>query len=761
MAALETVYAIHSFEAENDDEIAFSVGEPVIVLEKDDGYGDGWWQGRNVRGEIGLFPMNYTTYQQPALTSLETKIDTLEDAITQMQLKPSKSNSLHQQQQQLPTPSTSSSTRKSKDRLRNNSTTSLSSSYSTPRPTKSAASKLQPSITASLALPALKDTPADEWSCDQVAIWLEAMGFGSIADNFKAQEITGDILLELTVESLKELDVNTFGKRFKIYGAIVALHEELMRQQAGSQASTVHAEQDAVALSRKHDAFARDDRNNAHAHYAENDTVVFSSSSPISRPSQPPPPLPPPADHYSLASSRDERSTHERMYSMDTASVTSKQSTFDGRQRTYPSTSSTMINDVKKFSTPQNVLPVASRASMDGIAQRLGISDNKMVPDIEGWLHKQSDKYKTWNKRWFVLKGSNMFYFKGPKEIRMKGIINLRGYKIIYDESIHSGKYSFKAQHDRERTFYFYTDSEASLKAWIKALLKATISRDLEAPVMSSSSIPTVSLDIARRMKPRPPSMLLYRKDNRPQSPRLTGMERPLSIEDRPQPIMRMSMSDDTSQFFQLPYQGRGLSSGPATVHPQPETSLSSGGKPLQDSGFGARTTFYEDEDEDLIDPLHGDMMANLRSGNSFRRLTVTEEEEEEEEKKREWDEVDYLDWIQDHVDTKVRRLGDLRTGEILMDLLESLSGKEMRRPAQLPNSSENVHMLDNIVAAFKFMGREGVVVDGRYTIKDVFGGNETKIMEMLKAIRTWSEGLKGGDTKTASGGTFGDEMAA
>lgn len=40
------------------------------------------------------------------------------------------------------------------------------------------------------------------------------------------QDITGDILLELTMESLKELDVPTFGKRFKLHGAIVALREE-------------------------------------------------------------------------------------------------------------------------------------------------------------------------------------------------------------------------------------------------------------------------------------------------------------------------------------------------------------------------------------------------------------------------------------------------------------------------------------------------------------------------------------------------------
>lgn len=60
----------------------------------------------------------------------------------------------------------------------------------------------------------------------------------------------------------------------------------------------------------------------------------------------------------------------------------------------------------------------------------------------------------------------------------MKGIINLRGYRIICDETIYAGKYCFKAQHERERTFYFYTETEDSLRGWIKALMKATIARD-------------------------------------------------------------------------------------------------------------------------------------------------------------------------------------------------------------------------------------------------------------------------------------------
>jgi PH domain len=122
---------------------------------------------------------------------------------------------------------------------------------------------------------------------------------------------------------------------------------------------------------------------------------------------------------------------------------------------------------------PQGILPVATRYSVD--SQR-GMND--MTPDMEGWLHKQGDKYKTWNKRWFVLKGANLFYFKSPRDIRMKGIINLRGYRVISDDSIYAGKWCFKTQHERERTFFFYCDTEEGMREWIKALMKATILRD-------------------------------------------------------------------------------------------------------------------------------------------------------------------------------------------------------------------------------------------------------------------------------------------
>lgn len=86
---------------------------------------------------------------------------------------------------------------------------------------------MQSIVKQSLNNSAFQSKPAEEWDSEQVAIWITNIGFDeSLADIFRNQEITGDILLELTVESLKELEVDTFGKRFKLHAAITALKGE-------------------------------------------------------------------------------------------------------------------------------------------------------------------------------------------------------------------------------------------------------------------------------------------------------------------------------------------------------------------------------------------------------------------------------------------------------------------------------------------------------------------------------------------------------
>ena len=86
----EFVYALHDFSPEHDDEIDFKAGERIRIVEKDDLYGDGWWQvsrsiftrrcllyskclflichglqGCNLAGKVGLFPQAYTSASPP------------------------------------------------------------------------------------------------------------------------------------------------------------------------------------------------------------------------------------------------------------------------------------------------------------------------------------------------------------------------------------------------------------------------------------------------------------------------------------------------------------------------------------------------------------------------------------------------------------------------------------------------------------------------------------------------------------------------
>ncbi len=52
------VIAIYDFEAEPGvGELAMVVGDILTVTRTD--VGEGWWEGQNARGEIGLFPEAY------------------------------------------------------------------------------------------------------------------------------------------------------------------------------------------------------------------------------------------------------------------------------------------------------------------------------------------------------------------------------------------------------------------------------------------------------------------------------------------------------------------------------------------------------------------------------------------------------------------------------------------------------------------------------------------------------------------------------
>jgi len=49
---VEYAYAQHDFVPEHEDEISFRAGERIEVIERDELYGDGWWEVRSLSSSL-------------------------------------------------------------------------------------------------------------------------------------------------------------------------------------------------------------------------------------------------------------------------------------------------------------------------------------------------------------------------------------------------------------------------------------------------------------------------------------------------------------------------------------------------------------------------------------------------------------------------------------------------------------------------------------------------------------------------------------
>lgn len=54
--------AVHNFVPEDAGDLAFEKGDLVVRTAVVEG---GWWQGRNAKGEVGVFPSNYVVEVDP------------------------------------------------------------------------------------------------------------------------------------------------------------------------------------------------------------------------------------------------------------------------------------------------------------------------------------------------------------------------------------------------------------------------------------------------------------------------------------------------------------------------------------------------------------------------------------------------------------------------------------------------------------------------------------------------------------------------
>ena len=79
------------------------------------------------------------------------------------------------------------------------------------------------------AVAQLDETQVKDWSPRQVADWMSEAGFEmSVVEKFLIHDIYGSVLLDLQFEDLKEIDIDSFGKRRKIMSSIQRLRNSSM-----------------------------------------------------------------------------------------------------------------------------------------------------------------------------------------------------------------------------------------------------------------------------------------------------------------------------------------------------------------------------------------------------------------------------------------------------------------------------------------------------------------------------------------------------
>ena len=95
-------------------------------------------------------------------------------------------------------------------------------------------------------------------------------------------------------------------------------------------------------------------------------------------------------------------------------------------------------------------------------------------PSNEGWLTKQSVWLKDWRRRYFVLKGSKLFFAKG-EFTAPHGMIDLSQCMTVKSAELKAGKKNAIEVSTKEKTFYMFADSEKEKDEWIGAIGRSIV----------------------------------------------------------------------------------------------------------------------------------------------------------------------------------------------------------------------------------------------------------------------------------------------
>jgi len=120
------------------------------------------------------------------------------------------------------------------------------------------------------------------------------------------------------------------------------------------------------------------------------------------------------------------------------------------------------------------------------MTHKINVSVASLQPSqFEGWATKQGGSWKSWKKRWFVIKERKMWYFAGKTDNEAKGWIDLTPGTEVKDVSIPQKKVYMISINSRgvkgEREFLIKVDNDNDLHGFLTAI-KQVLNGDKKPP---------------------------------------------------------------------------------------------------------------------------------------------------------------------------------------------------------------------------------------------------------------------------------------
>jgi len=113
----------------------------------------------------------------------------------------------------------------------------------------------------------------------------------------------------------------------------------------------------------------------------------------------------------------------------------------------------------------------------DGRVSSLREETFKYVKPLrQGFMLKEGGAFKSWKKRWFILRHNILYYYKDPQDIKSQGVVPLQDtITEAVDADEKKKDYCFCIKNQTRRTYYMVCTSNEERDEWIKMIKEASV----------------------------------------------------------------------------------------------------------------------------------------------------------------------------------------------------------------------------------------------------------------------------------------------